>query len=219
MSVIVAVRDDQDIVLASDGRVLGEDARVMADDALKTLALNADLCLGLAGPSDAMRQVLACLGLRCRASHPIDLLRSCQEVSCPVDIGYADARNEVSGLLRFMLRRARSSRAARIPAVVLAGRLRNDPALCGWQDPTWTMDQAPPFGYSQAVVGSLPREGSTALAMFRGLVRGEETTVEAEHRLTRAVRFCAHHFGVAGPVNETVYLRRMSGGFALSQAE
>ena len=221
MSVIVAVRDDQDIVMACDGRVLGEDSRVMADDALKTLALNADLCLGLAGHTGAIRQVLASLGLKCRGTHPIDLLRSCQEVSCPVDVGYADARSELTGLLRWMHRRGRSSRSPRIPAVVLAGRWKDEPALCGWQDPdpVWVIDQAPLSGYSEAVVGSLPQEGTSALDTFRGLIRGERSTDEAEPRLTRAVRFCARYFGATGPVSETVFLRRLSRGFALSRAE
>lgn len=218
MSVIVAVRDDQDIVMACDGRVLGEDSRVMADDALKTLALNPDLCLGLAGHTDAMRQVLTCLGLKCRGTHPVDLLRSCQEVSCPVDIGYTDARSEVSGLLNWMRRRGRVARVPRIPTVVLAGRWKNEPALCGWQNPAWAMEQAPLSGYSEAVVGSLPQEGTSAHDRFRGLIRGERTTDEAEPRLTRAVRFCARHFGAAGPVSETVFLRRLSRGFALCRA-
>ncbi len=219
MSVIVGVRDDRDVVMACDGRVLGEDSRVMADDALKTLALNANLCLGLAGHSDALRQVLGSLGLKCRGTHPIDLLRSCQEVSCPVDIGYIDARAEVSGVLRWMLRRGRSSRKTSIPAVVLAGRWKDDPVLCGWRHPTWTVDQTSLAGYSEAVVGSLPEEGSRELCEFRGLIRGERTTDYAEGRLTRAVRFCARYFGASGPVSGTVFLRRLSRGFVLSRAE
>jgi len=217
MSVIVAVRDDRDIVMASDGRVLGEDERVLADDALKTLALNPDLCLGLAGPTDAMRQVLGCLGLKCRNTHPIDLLRSCQEVTCPVDVGYADARHELTDVLRWMRRRGRLH-ASRIPTVVLGGRWQDRPALCDWQDPGWTMVQAPMAGYSETVVGSLPKEGSTALVAFRDLVRGKATTDAAESRLTRAVRFCAQHLGTTGPVNGTVFLRRLTQGFTLSEA-
>ena len=86
MSLILAVRDDQDIVMASDGRVLDQDLGVMSDDSLKTLALNAELCLGLAGPTDTMRHVLTSLGIKCRGSHPIDLLGACQEIACPVDV-------------------------------------------------------------------------------------------------------------------------------------
>ena len=105
MSLILAVRDDRDVVVASDGRVLGEDLGVMSNDSLKTLALNATVCLGMAGSTDVMRLVLGSLGIKCRGSHPIDLLGVCQEVACPVDVDYRDARDEVTSVLRWMTRR------------------------------------------------------------------------------------------------------------------
>lgn len=220
MSLILAVRDDQDIVIASDGRVLNEDLGVMSDDSLKTLALNSELCLGLAGSTDTMRQVLTSLGIKCRGSHPIDLLGACQEVACPVDVDYHDARDEVTGVLRWMTRRVPIRlRLRRLPAVILAGQSKDHPALCGWSHPVRAIETAGAAGYSEAVVGSLPDEGTRAWTEFRRMVRGERSTQRAEERLTRAVRFCARYFGTGGPINETVFLRRLSRGFSLDRVE
>jgi hypothetical protein len=220
MSLIVAVRDDRDILMASDGRVLAADQSVMSDDSPKTLALNPQLCLALGGDTDSMRHVLGSLGVKCRSSHPIDLLSECEETRCPVDIGYRDARDEVARVLRWMTRRVpHSARRRRVPAVALAGRWGTDLALCGWDDPTWLADQVPLTGYSEVVFGVLPDAGSRELAEFRGIVRGERTTDDAERRLSRAVRFCARYFGAQGPVGEIVFLRRFSHGFRLTRAE
>jgi len=220
MSLILAVRDQQDIVMASDGRVLDEDLSVMSDDSLKTLALNAELCLGLAGPTDTMRQVLRSLGIKGVGSHPVDLLGACQEMGCPVDVDYRDARDEVTSVLRWMTRRVPVRwRCARIPAVILAGRSYDRPALCEWSHSTRTMEMAGSTGYSEVMVGSLPEEGTREWAEFRWMVRGEQSTHGAEERLTRAVRFCARSFGTGGPVSETVFLRRLSRGFELHRVE
>jgi len=192
----------------------------MSDDSLKTLALNPELCLGLAGQTDSMRQVLSSLGLKCRGAHPIDLLSECQEIQCPVDIDYRDARDEVVGVLRWMVHRVpHRARRRRVPAVVLAGRWQAGPALCRWDHPAWVPDQAPLTGYSAAVIGEVPDEGSRELAEFQKIVHGQRTTHQAESRLSRAVRFCARYFGTHGPVNEIVFLRRLSQGFQLTRAE
>ncbi len=218
MSLILAVRDDQDIVIASDGRVLSENLGVMSDDSLKTLALNTELCLGLAGPTDTMRQVLTALGIKCRGTHPIDLLGACQDVACPVDVDYRDARDEVTCVLRWMTRRAPLPwRMRRVPAVILAGRSSDRPALCGWTHQARAMETTGTVGYSEEVVGSLPDEGTREWTEFRRMVRGERSSQRAEARLTRAVRFCARYFGADGPVNETVFLRRLSRGFELDR--
>ena len=220
MSLILAVRDDHDIVIASDGRVLGEDSAVMSDDSLKTLALNAELCLGLAGPTDLMRQVLSSLGIKCRSAHPIELLGVCQEIACPVDVDYRDARDEVTRVLCWMTRRVSiRSTSRRIPAVILAGRSNDHPALCEWRQPAFAVEATGGFGYSEAIVGSLPAEGTREESEFRRMVRGEQSTERAEERLTRAVQFCARYFGATGPVNEAVFLRRLSRGFELVRAE
>ncbi len=220
MTLILAVRDDRDIVLASDGRVLDERLAVMSDDSLKTLALNEELCLGLAGPTTAIRHVLSSFGIRCRGSHPVDLLGVCQEVACPVDVDYRDARDEVTSVLRWMTRRSPARLlATRLPTVILAGRSDERPALCEWGDPVRAFETAGTAGYSEAIAGSLPEEGTGAWTSFRRLVEGERSTRHAEDRLTRAVRFCARHFGAGGPVNETIFLRRLSRRFELSRAE
>ncbi len=219
MSLLLAVRDDRDVVIASDGRVLGEDSGVLSNDSLKTLALHAGLCLGLAGPTDTMRPVLSALGIRCRGSHPVDLLGVCQEVACPVDVEYADARDELSSLLRWMTRRGSERRRARIPVVFLAGESKDGPALCEWSHPARVMETAGSGGYVEAIAGSLPEEGSRVWGELRRIVRGERSTREAEERLTRAVRLCARSFGAKGPISETVFLRRLSRGFELQRAE
>jgi hypothetical protein len=220
MTLILAVRDDSDIVVACDGRVLAADLTVLSNDSPKTLALNPELCLGLGGVSDSMQQVLRSLGLKCRNTHPIDLLNECQEIHCPVDIDYRDARDEVGRVLRWMIRRVPLSvRRTWIPVVVLAGRYETSPALCGWNYPTWTPDGTPRTGYSQAVFGRVPEEGAWELAQFQAIVRGERTTDRAESRLLRAVGFCARYFGVHGPVGGTVFLRRLSQGFRLTREE
>ena len=216
MSLILAVRDDRDIVIASDGRVLDEDSAVMSNDSLKTLALNAELCLGLAGPTNLMRQVLSSLGIKCRGAHPIDLLGVCQEIACPVDVDYRDARDEVTSVLRWMTRRV-SVRfgSRRIPAVILAGRSNDRPALCEWRQPVCAVETTGHSGYCEAIAGSLPEEGTREESEFRRMVCGERSTERAEERLTRAVRFCARYFGATGPVNEAVFLRRLSREFEL----
>ncbi len=220
MSLILAVRDDRDVVMASDGRVLGEDLGVMSNDSLKTLALNATLCLGLAGPTDVMRVVLGSLGINCRGSHPIDLLGVCQEVACPVDVDYRDARDEVTNVLRWMTRRVViRSRFTRIPAVILAGRSIEHPALCQWSPDARALEATGADGYSEAVAGSLPEHGSGEWDTFHRMVHGERSTEHAEQRLIRAVQFCARYFGARGPVSETVFLRRLSRGFELVRAE
>ncbi len=219
MSLVVAVRDDQDLVVACDGRVLSNDLSVMAEDAPKTLALNAELCLGLAGPTHALRHVLASLGLRCRGVHPADLLRVCQEARCPVDIRYEDARSELSGVLRWMLRRvAPCDRVGRIPSILLAGRNAGAPTLAEWESPTWTPDQSPPAGRWSAVVGQVPPRGSRALEAFREMVSDGAIHRPAEECLTHAVRLCARYFGPRGPIGETVFLRRLSQKFLLARA-
>jgi hypothetical protein len=219
MSLVVAVRDDQDLVVACDGRVLSDDLSVMAEDAPKTLALNAELCLGLAGPTNALRHVLASLGLRCRGAHPADLLRVCQEARCPVDIRYEDARSELSGVLRWMLRRvAPCDRGGRIPSILLAGQNAGAPTLAGWKSPTWTPDQSPPAGRWSAVVGQVPPRGSRELEAFREMVNDGATHRPAEECLAHAVRLCARYFGPRGPIGETVFLRRLSQEFLLARA-
>jgi len=220
MSLILAVRDDRDVVMASDGRVLGEDLGVMSNDSLKTLALNATVCLGLAGPTDVMRQVLGSLGIKCRGSHPIDLLGVCQEVTCPVDVDYRDARDELTSVLRWMTRRV-SSRpiSPSIPAVILAGRSNDRPALCEWRDRARAMETTGTAGYSDAIAGSLPEERTPERAEFLRMVRGGRSTDRAEERLTRAVRYCAGYFGVKGPVSRTVFVRRLTRGFRLVRVE
>ena len=218
MSLLLAVRDDRDLVIASDGRVLGERADVLSNDALKTLALNPRLCLGLAGSTDAIRLVLMAFDIRCRGSHPIDLLAVCQEVSCPVDVDYTDARDELSSLHRWMTRRAPArTHPAKVPAVILAGASSDGPALCEWHPPARAMEAVGSAGYSEAIAGSLPDAGSPEWIEFRRLVRGERSTQEAEGRLTRAIRFCARSFGTSGPIGEAVHLRRLSRGFELVQ--
>jgi len=214
MSLLLAVRDDRDIVIASDGRVLGEDSGVLSDDALKTLALNRELCLGLAGPTDTIRLVLTALGIRCRGSHPVDLLGACQEVACPVDVDYVDARDELSSLHRWMTRRAPARPAiAQIPAVILAGGSDEGPVLCEWQFPARPMESSGSSGYAEAIAGSPPDAGTREWVEFQRIVREEPSTDNAEGRLTRAVRFCARNFGRTGPISETVDLRRLSQGF------
>ncbi|HDL86709.1 MAG TPA: hypothetical protein ENH11_10385 [Candidatus Acetothermia bacterium] len=218
MSLILAVRDDEDVVLASDGRVLDDDLVVMSENSLKTLALNAEVCLGLAGPTNTMRQVLTSLGLKCHGTHPADLLGACQEVSCPVEVDYLDVRNEVTSILRWMGRRMPSRhQLGRMPAVILAGRVREGPALSGWSFPTWRRKESPARGYSEAVVGSLPDAGSPAWKSLHRMVSGGLTTRGAENRLAGAVRFCANYFGAEGPINENVFLRRLSRGFSLDR--
>jgi len=220
MSLLLAVRDDRDIVMASDGRVLGENLGVMSNDSLKTLALNARLCLGLAGSTDTMRLVLTSLGIRCRGSHPIDLLGDCQEAACPVDVDYRDARDEVTSVLRWMTRRVSIRvHSRRIPAVILAGRFDDRPALCEWRHPARAMETTGAAGYSEAMAGSLPEEGTREWTEFRRMVHGERSTQCAEERLIRAVRLCARSFGKGGPVNGTVFLRRLSRGFELDRVE
>lgn len=220
MSLILAVKDDQDIVMACDGRVLAADLTVMSDESPKTLALNSELCIGLGGPTDSLQQVLDALGLKCAGTHPIDLLSECQEVHCPVDIGYGDAQDEVAEVLQWMIRRVpHPERRTRIPVVVLAGRCSDRLALCGWDYPAWIADQAPFKGYSAAVLGRVPDEGSTELPEFQAMVHGEATTAQAESRLSSAVRFCARYFGACGPVSETVFLRRLSLEFQLTRAK
>lgn len=219
MSLIVAVRDDRDVVVASDGRVLAEDRSIMANEALKTLALNPDLCIGIAGHTESMRKVLNPLGLKCRRSHPADLLTTCQEVDCPIDVSFDDVRTEVSGILRWMVRRtARVERESRIPAILLAGRRSNAPVMCSWSEPRWIGDQSPPRGFSESSVGMLPDHGSLERTEFQQIVRGRQTTDTAEERLTTAVRLCARHFGAAGPIGHAVFLRRLSKGFELTRA-
>ncbi len=220
MSLILAVRDDRDVVVASDGRVLGEDLGVMSNDSLKTLALNATLCIGLAGPTDVMRLVLDSLGIKCRGSHPVDLLGVCQEVACPVDVDYRDARDEVTSVLRWMTRRVViRSRFTRIPAVILAGRSIGRPVLCQWSHDARVLETTGADGYSDAVAGSLPEWGTGEWDAFQRMVHGERSTEHAEQRLIRAVQFCARYFGARGPVSETVFLRRLSRGFELVRAE
>ncbi len=206
--------------MASDGRVLGENLDVMSDGSPKTLALNAELCLGLAGRTDMIRQVLMSLGVKCRGSHPVDLLSSCQEAACPVDVDYRDARDEVTSVLRWMTRRIHDRLCfARIPAVILAGKADTHPALCEWHLPARAMETLGTAGYSEAIAGSPPAEGTHAWRAFRQLVHAERSTQRAEERLTRAVRFCARTHGAAGPISETVFLRRLSRGFELCRIE
>ena len=220
MSLIVAVRDDVDVVIASDGRVLNEHSGVISNDSLKTVALNDGLCLGLAGSTNTMRHVLIAFGMRCHGSHPVDLLGACQDVDCPVDVDYRDARDELTSLHRWMTRRVRARLHRReIPAVILAGRSNDRPALCRWAPPARPVETAGAFGYSDAIVGSLPEESTREWDDFRRMVRGERSTERAEERLTRAIRFCARYFGDGGPVNQTVFLRRLSRGFALDRVE
>lgn len=216
MSLVVAVRSDLDIVMACDGRVLARDLSVMSDDAPKTIALNGDVCLGLTGPTDALRHVLASLGVPCRGAHPVDLLLSCQEVQCPVDLSYEDARSELTGFLRWMVRRvAPRERVERIPSVVLGGRNRGVPALAGWRFPTWRTLESPQVGRQTLSVGQVPPPGSPAGTAFQALVSKGEPIGET---LAQAVRICARHFGPAGPISETVFLRHLSRGFLLARA-
>jgi len=216
----VAVRDASDVVIASDGRVLGEDLRILSEASLKTMALNRNLCLGIAGYSESIRQVLRCLGAKCRKAHAIDLLTACQENDCPIDIDYDDAQAEISTLLQWMIRRTPAvKRSETIPAVVLAGAWRETPALCSWNAPQWRAASAPLIGFFDAAVGTLPDCGSPERERFQRLVRAERTTEEAEARLAQAIRLCARHFGAHGPINDTVFVRRLSEGFTLSRAD
>jgi hypothetical protein len=215
---IIAVRDDQDIVLASDGRVLDDHCDVISEHSLKTIALNRDVCLGLAGPSYAMREVLTSLGMKCRDTHPIDLLGECQEVACPVDVDYQDARDEITNVLRWMSRSLTpSNRLMNIPAVLLAGRKADEPALSQWTYPWAALQPSASEGYYHAIVGSLPEPGSRALIELNRMVKAEQTTVGAEERLARAVRFCADYFGEYGPINKNISMRRLSRGFDLDR--
>ncbi|MGD9676596.1 MAG: hypothetical protein AB7V19_07925, partial [Candidatus Bipolaricaulia bacterium] len=171
MSLVVAVRSDLDVVMACDGRVLSHDLSVMSDDAPKTIALNGDVCLGLAGSTDSLRHVLASLGISCRGSHPVDLLLSCQEARCPVDLSYEDARSELTGFLRWMVRRvAPRDRIATVPSVILGGRSGGFPALAGWRFPTWRIVESPQLGQQSLSVGQVPPPGSPAGATFRALL-------------------------------------------------
>ncbi len=215
MSLVVAVREDQDIVMACDGRVLAENLSIMVDNAPKTLALNAELCIGLAGPTDTLGHVLASLGIRCRGTHPADLLESCQ-ARCPIDINYEDARAEVARVLHWMLRRvAPADRVGRIPSVLLGGRRAGSPALAAWQLPLWITEENASTGRHTASVGQVPPSGSRELAAFREAVTGERP---AEDRLAQAVRICARYFGSEGPIGEVVFVRRLSQGFRLVRA-
>ncbi|MCD6135955.1 hypothetical protein J7J63_04495 [Candidatus Bipolaricaulota bacterium] len=217
MSLIVAVKDDADIVLASDGRVMDESSAILSEDSLKTLALNGDLCLGLAGQTRAMKQVLSSLGIKCRSTHPVDLLGECQEAACPVDVEYSDAKREITSVLSWMERRSPpDSWIERIPSVILAGRDGDAPALSRWGQPAW-MGESSTDGYCHAIVGSLPEVGSVAWRGLNRMLEEERTTENAETRLARAVRLCARHFGASGPINGNVFLRRLSTGFALSR--
>ena len=215
MSLILAVRDDADIVLACDGRVMDESSSVLSEDSLKTIALNRDLCLGLAGQTDTMKQVLSSLGVKCRNTHPVDLLGECQEAACPVDVDYIDAKREISRVLSWMERRlSPSGCSGRIPSVILAGRVGNSPTLSRWSYPLW-LEESSTKGYFRAIVGSLPEVGSPAWNGLNELLGEEGATVDAEVRLTGAVRLCADYFGAGGPINENVFLRRLSTGFDL----
>lgn len=219
MSLIIAVRDDQDIVLASDGRVLDDNSYVISEHSLKTLALNHNVCLGLAGPSYTMRQVLTSLGVRCRGTHPIDLLGECQEVACPVDVDYQDARSEIGNVLRWMVRRSAPSHGlTRIPAVILAGKQGDEPALSHWMYPAVALRPLTNKGYCHAIVGSLPEPGSQAFGKLQSMLEAQGTTEGAEKRLAMAVRFCADHFGRYGPINKNVSMRRLSRRFNLDTA-
>lgn len=204
--------------MASDGRVLDAQSTVLADGALKLLALNGELCLGLAGATDAMHDVLSALGLRSRRSDPVDLLEACQERGCPVDVDYADARDELTNVLCWMGRRAPARiRSLHPPTLLLAGRWEERPVLCEWtarQRPVETAD-----GYATAVAGCLPASGSPGWRAFRRAVDTPRSTAGAERRLGLAVTICAVSLGIAGPVGRLTAMRRLTRGFALSRVE
>jgi hypothetical protein len=220
MSLIVAVKDEQDVVIASDGRVLAEDASVMSNDSLKTLALHDALCLGIAGPTKSMRHVLGALGLKCGRVHPADIIRVCQDVGCPIDVDYADAHRELIAVIRWIARRSPAgSLESRVPPTVLAGRRGDVPTLCSWTRPTWRAVASPSQGFSGVSIGPLPDRDSDARTRYDRLVRGDATTHNGERRLADAVRFCAHYFGDDGPINATVFTRRLTQGFRLMQED
>jgi len=220
MSLILGVRDDHDIVVASDGRVLDARCAVLSDDSLKTLALNEELCLGLAGSTDGMHHVLVALGIRCRGAHPVDMLRLCQETVCPVDIEYRDARAELIALFRWMACRTSAVQCAGwIPSVVLAGRCHGRPAVSRWAGSPRPIEAAGSAGYFEAVVGTYPGRTGSGGVELRRMVQGQGTTERAEERLTRAVRLAERSLGEGSAVGGTVCLRRLSHRFELRRAD
>ena len=215
MSLIVAIKDEFDAVIASDGRVLGERHEILSNESLKTVALNRQLCLGIAGHTPSMREVLGSLGLRARRAGPEELLTLCEVIDCPIDADYPDAHRELSSVFRWMTRRPRRARFGELPAVLLVGRRGGSSALDGWGESRWAGHDAAPRVVAHAAVGMLPEEGSAASSSVRRLIAGGETTVGAESRLTEAIRRSADHFGTTGPVSRTVFVRRLSDDFRL----
>lgn len=220
MSLVIALRDDKDIIVASDGRVLDLNLAVLSNETHKTLPINDGLIISLTGHTDYMVQILWALGFRCSDTTAVNLMRVCEEDETPVEIEYRDARNIITReLARIVPNIEPEHRKGYAPSAILAGKMRDVPALCSWGEPTWEMNQWPLNGFSASIIGKIPPIDSEECHKFRITAYGNHKTDGAESRLVEAIRSCADYWGEEGPVNKVVFLRRLSSPFQLTRAQ
>ena len=214
VTLIAALRDNDDVVIASDTRVLNMDLSVRCDGACKTLPVNDNLLIAIGGYTEYGVQILRALGFRCQDTNPVSSMRSCLEEETPMELKYRAARDIIAKEVSRIIPSIDPQDGANlVPGVILAGRLRGVPSLCSWGGPEGKMIQWPLLGFSAAVVGKPPPEGTIDCDTFQELAYKNLRTRDSESNLIAAFRYCADYWGDTGPVSRDLFLHRLSDPF------
>lgn len=212
MSLIVGICDRTDAVIASDGRANNDDGGLLSETSLKTLRLDAHLCIGCTGHTNKIRDVLSAIGVDTSDSPDDRIFWDWEESGLSIQTPPEKVRELLHQAIRSM---ADKTQKPNIACCVLANR-HGRPFVCTWTScNNWN-----PCGWeiggacgSFNIGESLPSPESTA--HFRELINWNAGTVGAEQRLVDAIRFAASDNNYR-TINQNVYLRRMSTDFVRS---
>lgn len=219
MTLITAIRDNKDAVIASDTRVLNLDYSFRSDAAQKAVAINDSLIIAIGGNTIYGIEILRALGFRCQDTDSVTYMSSAQ-LEAPLDLEYRDARARVTRELRRIIPAIDPKNLAdHAPGAILVGFLRGAPSLCSWGTPKWEMNQWPLLGFSSATIGKPPPAKSKERGEYQRIAYGNHLTKDSEKRLVRATRHCADYWGNDGPISQSVLLHRLSDPFHPTRLE
>lgn len=209
--------DENDVVLAFDGRLLRKGASNPDDESvLKSMRLNGSLAVGFATASlDSARKVLAILlpGY-IWGDDPRQFCAAFESNGYPIKMGYRNAKKRIRKAIRQLVSEEQYTSEKAGIGILLAGRIKSKkqhtPILCSWDS---AKGDRPRYEYNsgRVIIGTYPNDKEDC-EHFKDIVDREKTTRDVEARLVEAIRFCAHDAAIL-EINGNVATRRLSRQF------
>jgi len=215
MTLILAVVDDKDVVVAADGRMTREDETVLAEQVLKTVRLNDRLCVAFSGKTEYIRKVLSRLGVSPIPSDHRRLMEAWEDSGQELRIGYQKAQHAITKEVQKIVSEVGIERAKKMSVnALLASRVKGKPVLCFWgPDNKWSPCEKKGPKFEMVWAGKVPQTAK-AFSQFVALVKAGIERQDVRSGLVDAIRFAAeaNDYKV---INGNVSIRSLLTGFSL----